>query len=84
VECSISDKLQRWETDSSRCHQRRQLVIGDAAEVGVLGVQGEERTREKPCGAQAARKPLIIKTEIRFGFILFSPLIALFQIILTT
>lgn len=64
--------------------KRRQLVIGDAAEAGVLGVQGVERTRESPCGAQATRKPLIIQTEIRFGFILFNPLIALFQIILTT
>lgn len=50
----------------------------------VLGLRERRGQERNPVGAQAAGQPLITKTEMRFGFFLCSPLIALFRIILTT
>lgn len=82
MECSRACKLCGWETHLTGCHQTRQLAPGNSAEVSGAGEQGEERREAGLWGSHSRPAPHL--KEMRFGFILFNPLIALFQITLTT
>lgn len=69
MEYSIVCKLCGCKTDLTRCHQNKELATSNSAEVSGAAEQGEERRGKKPCGAHAAGRLRIAKTEMRFGFI---------------